>query len=340
MLRNPNAEPKPFVLIDIPSSEAPKRKPAVTHETFSDLTGRLELTFTVKSAYLFVGSGIYEFDPNRRNQMPDVWYTFYRRAGQICVPGTSVKGAIRALVEAISNSCVTQWRRKRRNKEYVRSNHHQPCEFKNETSLLCPACRLFGTTSYRGRVHFTDFLPQGEVELKIVKIGELWEPRRFDPGKRRFYEQKTFKAVGNLAPERGFRFVEAVREAAKFRGALLFENLSEEELGLVLHALGLQVEDGQVDTAFCPKLGGAKPRCFGSVDFRPIRLRLWSQGGDVKDLKDLLAPQEVQGKDLVPLLSRYLQACRDGGLLHEASWNALKKGFRPKSGEQCPQGVY
>jgi hypothetical protein len=108
MPRNPNAEPKPFVLIDIPSY-SPERKPATTHEKFAGLTGRLELTFTVVSEYLFVGSGAYEFDPNARGDRPDVWYTFYRRNGQLCVPGTSIKGAIRAIVEAISNSCVSQF---------------------------------------------------------------------------------------------------------------------------------------------------------------------------------------------------------------------------------------
>jgi CRISPR/Cas system CSM-associated protein Csm3 (group 7 of RAMP superfamily) len=99
MPRNPNAEPKPFVLIEIPS-RAPERKPATTHEKFAGLTGRLELTFTVVSEYLFVGSGAYGFDPNARGDRPDVWYTFYRCNGRLCVPGTSIKGAIRAIVES------------------------------------------------------------------------------------------------------------------------------------------------------------------------------------------------------------------------------------------------
>lgn len=329
MPRNPNAEPKPFVLVDIPS-ETPKRKRVVPHEKFTGLTGRLELTFTVVSEYLFVGSGAYEFDPNHGNRRPDVWYTFYRRNGELCVPGTSLKGAIRAIVEAISNSCVSQ----RHRKENVRSRDHQLCRFRDERSPLCPACRLFGTTGYRGRAHFTDFLLQGEVKPEIVKIGELWEPRRHDPAKRRFYEHKIFQAVGNPAPQQGFRFVEAVQKEATFHGALLFENVGEAELVLLLHALGWQVEDRRVIVVFAPKLGGAKPRCFGSVKFRPVRLRLW--GGD---MKGLLVPQEVQGDDMLQLLSRYLQACRNERLLHEPSWTALRKGFKPKN-ERCPREVY
>jgi CRISPR/Cas system CSM-associated protein Csm3 (group 7 of RAMP superfamily) len=327
MSRNPNAEPKPFVLVEIPKEE-PDRRPVTTHEKFAGLTGRLELSFTVISEYLFVGSGAYEFDPNHGNRRPDVWYTFYCRNGQICVPGTSLKGAIRAIVEAISNSCVSQ----RHRRENVRSSHHQPCRFRDERSPLCPACRLFGTTGYRGRVHFTDFLPQGEIKPEIVKIGELWEPKRYDPARRRFYERKSFQPLENHAPQQGFRFVEAVRKGAEFRGALLFENLSEAELGLLLHALGWQLEGERPQ--FAPKLGGAKPRCFGSVEFRPVRLRLRSGG-----LKGLLAPQEVQGKDMLPRLYQYLQACRDRKLLHVPSWDALKLGFQPKD-ERCPREVY
>jgi hypothetical protein len=144
MPRNPNIEPKPFALIPIPT-QAPDRKPVVTHEKFTGLTGRLELSFTVASEYLFVGSGAYEFDPNARGDRPDVWYTFYRRNGKLCVPGTSIKGAIRAIVEAISNSCVSQIRRF---KEQVQSQQHQPCRFEDEKS---PSALLAGFSGQPGK---------------------------------------------------------------------------------------------------------------------------------------------------------------------------------------------
>jgi CRISPR/Cas system CSM-associated protein Csm3 (group 7 of RAMP superfamily) len=332
MPRNPNAEPKPFVLIEIPS-RAPERKPATTHEKFAGLTGRLELTFTVVSEYLFVGSGAYGFDPNARGDRPDVWYTFYRCNGQICVPGTSIKGAIRAIVETISNSCVSQ----RHPRERISSPHHQPCRFQNEKSPLCPACRLFGAigrTGYRGRVHFSDFLPNGEVRSQIVKIGELWEPKRYDSTKRRFYESKSFQPTGDSRPQSGFRFVEAVRKETKFQGILMFENLGEAELGLLFHALGWAVEGERVIIAFAPKIGGAKPRCFGSVQFNPVRLRLW--GGN---WGGLLTPQIATGKEVLPFLSRCLQECRGSRLLHSESWEALRHGFQPRS-EPCPREVY
>jgi CRISPR/Cas system CSM-associated protein Csm3 (group 7 of RAMP superfamily) len=334
MPRNPNIEPKPFALIPI-STQAPDRKPVVTHEKFTGLTGRLELSFTVASEYLFVGSGAYEFDPNARGDRPDVWYTFYRRNGKLCVPGTSIKGAIRAIVEAISNSCVSQIRR---SKEEVQSKQHQPCRFDDEKSLLCPACRLFGATGktgYRGRVHFSDFLPESDVRPEIIKIGELWEPRRYDSTQRRFYERKRFQPVGNSRPQSGFRFVEAVPRGTKFRGTLTIENVSEAELGLVFYAFGWEMKNNQLTVVFVPKLGGAKPRCLGSASVSLARIRLWNL-----TRQGLFTRQEIVGQQLIEFSLRCLQECRERGLLHLASWNNAVREFASKTNPPCPGGLY
>jgi hypothetical protein len=183
-------------------------------------------------------------------------------------------------------------------------------------------------------VHFSDFLPNGEVRSQIVKIGELWEPRQHNPTKRRFYKSRSFQPTGDSRPQSGFRFVEAVRKETKFQGILMFENLSEAELGLLFHALGWAVEGERVIIAFAPKIGGAKPRCFGSVQFNPVRLRLW--GGN---WGGLLTPQIATGKEVLPFLSRCLQECRGSRLLHSESWEALRHGFQPRS-EPCPREVY
>ena len=140
----------------------------------------------------------------------------------------------------------------------MRSSQHQPCRFRNEKSRLCPACRLFGTSGYRGRVHFTDFLPQDKIKPVVVKIGELWKPKRFDPEKRRFYIHGSFQPSANSAPQRNYRFVEAVQKETKFRGSLIFENVSKAEFGLILHALGWQTknkENNKIILSFMPKLG-------------------------------------------------------------------------------------
>lgn len=318
-------EPKPFALVPIPK-EKPNRKDATTHERFKNLTGQMELVFTVVSEYLFVGSGGYEFDPNAKGDRPDIWHTFYRRNGQICVPGTSIKGAIRSILEAISNSCLPQSRRGERVHET-----HQPCRSQNE---LCPACRLFGTTGLRGRVCFTDSIPMGDVKTLKVKISELWEPKRWTNA-RRFYENKTFQPLPNQRPERNFRFVEAVPKETRFQTTLEFENLSEAELGLLFFALGFEPRDDGCVYAFAPKLGGAKPRCFGNVQFQPKRLRLWK----VDSIVALINPKEEKGEALINFIRLCLQACQQSDLLHKESWQAFVKAMQPKT-ESCPRGNY
>ncbi|MCS7263686.1 MAG: RAMP superfamily CRISPR-associated protein [Armatimonadetes bacterium] len=323
-------EPKPFVLVPIPKDE-PQRSRAMTFEKFSGLTGQMELEFKVVSEFLFVGSGGYEFDPNSRADQPDVWHTFYRRNGQICVPGTSLKGSIRAIVEAISNSCVLQTRRGER----VSSRSHQRCEFKSvEQSQICPACRLFGTTGLRGRVNFSDAIPTGNAKLQVEKIHELWEPKKWTNA-RRFYELKNFQPSPNRRPERNYRFVEAVPKETCFVTTLNFENLSHAELGLLLYALGLEPKDGRYTHAFTPKLGGAKPRCFGAVKFEPKRAKLLRYD----DWLAFLNPKILEGDELISFVQTCLQSCQNENLLHKDSWRTFVSGMKPKQ-EPCPRGNY
>ncbi|MFN3929342.1 MAG: RAMP superfamily CRISPR-associated protein, partial [Thermoflexus sp.] len=109
------------------------------------LSGRLELEIEVRSDYLYVGSGQIELFNNRGREQ--AYYAFARRDGQLIIPGTSIKGAVRSVVEAISNSCVKLITSRER-----LPPSHQPCD----EDALCPACRLFGVTGYRGRAHFAD----------------------------------------------------------------------------------------------------------------------------------------------------------------------------------------
>jgi len=328
-------EPKPFALVEIPSDE-PKRTQVTTHERFQGLTGKLELTLIVESEYLFVGSGGYEFNPNSKGDQPDVWHTFYRRNGQICIPGTTIKGAIRSIVEAISNSCVSLSRPHEVKLTQLDRAHSERC---NSLEKACPACRLFGFTGLRGRVSLEDAPVIGPDASEIIKIPEMWH---HDPKKiqkldkaRRFYENKKFMAPPNLRPDRGYWFVEAVPKGTQFRTILHFENMSQSELGLLFHSLGWQAGETGIKHAFTPKLGGAKPRCFGAVKFTPVRLQLWSGN----DFSVWLQPQVKQGEEMVHFVVECLKACMDSELIHRKSWENLVQALQPKN-ETCPRGIY
>ena len=325
------SEPAPFFWIAL--EKEPSRQPLdshALHDAFNGWTGWLDLEIEVYSDYLYVGSGQIDLVPGREQAR----YTFARRDGKLVIPATSIKGAVRSVFEAITNSCVSQ----RGRRERMRSTSHIACGLvrkgQERQKSLCPACRVFGTTGYRGRVHFSDAEPVGEIQTTTIKISDLWPPRRTQG--RKFYETKAFQKQ-DLRPQRNTRFLEVVPKDFKFRTALRFENLSEAELGALMRALGLapHTEDtSRVVYAFPLKLGGAKPRCLGSVYFRPKQVRIvaspqqsWVQG--------LLQPS---GKgQLVPTLATWLQ---DTALVDMEAWEKFRAYAQPKMDKSCPKGAY
>ncbi|GBD36203.1 hypothetical protein HRbin36_01324 [bacterium HR36] len=317
--------PKPFLWIPVPQ-QAPRKQAPVGLEVFRNLTGRLDLSLVVESAYFYVGSGAYEYKAGARPNEPEVWHTFARREGQLCIPGTSLKGAIRAFVELLSNSCVSQAGRQ----EFVPMSHKQCPESAGE---ICVACSLFGRTGWRGRIHFADATPAAEVRTQIVKINELWAPRRTQG--RKFYSGNQYKPLSNLQPERNHRFVEAVTKGGRFNTAIFFENVRAEELGLVCCALGWDVGDkGTLVTAYYPKIGGAKPRCFGMVRFASPVVNLWGVSSGS------LLPSRTQktGKDALDYIAQCIAACKKNGPLVLDAWKRLVEGLR--AGTACPEGLY
>jgi len=307
-------EPKPFTYVDL--ADLPRKSRYVTQNSFlkNHLTGSLELVFEVVSDYFFVGSGGYDYSDQKKL----VYYTFMRSGDQIVVPGSSIKGAVRSVAEAISNSCL---RVISRNETGFRPRTHQDCNFevgKNET--LCPCCGLFGTTGYAGRVNFSD-APPIEHELEIVKIFELFGPRIIKR-KRKFYQNKQFNPVGNLRPEKNYRFVEAAKKGSRFKTNVRFFNITKDEFSLLLHAMGLN-QDYQI------KLGGAKPRCFGTVKFIPTRLL-------ILDEENPLKYEEKEGEDLSRFLSESLKS---KGLILGNLLDQFRRGVAWLE-EPCPKEVY
>lgn len=323
--RQPPPPPKPFIWLPLPQ-QAPRKHSPTGLEVFRERTGRLDVSFVVESAYLYVGSGGYDFKPNAKQTEPDVWYTFYRRAGQLCVPGTSLKGAIRSIVEAISNSCVSQ----SGSNEYLRPTHTR-CPVND--NQVCISCSLFGRTGWRGRVHFADATPAQKIETKVVKISDLWPPRNTQG--RKFYAGGQFQSLGNLTPEGNHRFVEGVVKGSRLNTSIYFENVTSEELGLVFCALGWDVDaQGQLVNAFYPRVGGAKPRCFGIVRFTAPIVTLW--GLQKSQLQ--LTREKKTGKDALAFVAECIAQCKKSSYFMADAWQLLLEGF--KKPDPCPQELY
>lgn len=335
MARRPEPEPKPFFWVSL--DEPPQKDRPVFHEKFEGWTGHLVWEIEVLSDYLYVGSGNLDLV-----RLPDgheqARYAFARRDGKLVIPATSIKGAVRVVFEAITNSCVSQ-RHRRENRRL--SIAHMACgqvrKGKEEKAKLCPACRVFGTTGYRGRVHFSDAVPVGDVRTETIKISDLWPPRQVRKA-RKFYQTKAFQRQ-DLHPRKNTRFLEVVPKGSRFCTTLYFENLSGAEMGALMWALGLGLHSSKPNTivyAFPLKLGGAKPRCLGSVRFHPRSVFIQTAPStDADDLwQRFLQPAPGGGKNLL------LQWLQSEALLDEEAWQQFRAEAQPQTDEACPREVY
>jgi len=303
-------ESKPFAYLPFVSFEEYEGnlKEYTKQDKFSSdlISGRLEIRLTVISEYLFVGSGLFDFKGDK------VYHSFYRLNDKIVIPGSSIKGGVRSFLEAISGSCSAVEKRVKKIK----------CEFKEPDKLkLCPACRIFGTTGYAGRIRVSDALPVNDLkEGVIVKIGELFQPR-INKGMRKFYQQKRFHPFRDDRPERNTRFVEAVKKNEEFMFHIDFSNLREEEISLFLYAMGVYQD-------YFIKVGGAKPRCFGTVKFIPQTIKLIGQTN--------LTSGMFEDANLEKTINSWMNNKK---LMKEDILNQYKKEIA-KEEESCPQRGY
>ncbi|MBC7226532.1 MAG: hypothetical protein H5T61_04805 [Thermoflexales bacterium] len=330
---------KPFFWVPL-SKQGPERDSPLTHDRFRDWSGRLELEIEVVSEYLYVGSGNFElFNLRGREQ---AYYAFARRDGQLVIPGTSIKGAVRSVVEAISNSCVRivagpTHERGKIIKPDERPLFEKRAKFGNwagckSTEELCPACRMFGATGYRGRVHFSDAVPVDDVQTTTIKIADLWPPRLFK--ERKFYQTKSFQQR-DMTLDENYRFLEVVPQGTRFRIVLFFENTTTAEMGLLVRALGLDrhpQEEGKIICAFPIKIGGAKPYCLGSVCLIPKYLLTLSKRNLFQSL--------LKGGEQQDIEAQVLEWLDDKSLLDQEAWAEFQKGARPQRDIPCPKEVY
>lgn len=318
---NDSPEPKPYELIDLPVGGKIKRQMPIGHEQFHQgtLTGQLHLQVEALSP-VHVASGLME---RRRDRNYPLVKTLLRVGNTPVIPGSSVKGGVRSVIEAITKSCV----RITRTRDLPRDM--KGCERKER---LCLACRMFGAQDFQGLVQFADLKLTGNANraIRIETVPAFYRPRsgeavyyRQDRGRRvvrgrKFYQHGSEQAPGNTP-------IEMCKVGSQFTGTLNFTNLSREQLGLLLVALGQSA-----DYPLYLKLGGAKPACYGSLQIEIEQLTIDNPQARYSswDTPD------------VPLrhFADYLPAARD--LLLEKQLTQLTQTLRWPNERSCPSDNY
>lgn len=270
--QSPPSTEKPYVLIPF-AADRPRQSQPDGHNALNSrkLTGYMDLLLVARRP-VQVASGA--LDVRRTGQGEEIvalQSTVAERKADGSVqraavlPGSSLKGALRSLVEAISPSCVAV------SSGATRFAIPRPLSRCAQVERLCPACRLFGMSgaghdNYLGQVSIEDaHLVAGQGGLALVRTPLLWAPARGRGGLPQRY-LKGREAAGRKVyfpskPATGLDTRVVFKTGSVLRTRLHFENLTEGELGLLMSALGLHP-----DHRFLPKLGAGKPVGLGSVE--------------------------------------------------------------------------
>jgi len=246
--------PYNFVLSDRPMGrDAPN-----THECFRGYSGLITCRLETRSP-------IFTPAPAQRAAGSAAELRFFRIDNRPALPGSSLKGMIRSLTEAIANGCSPFY-----------SREHPTCRSRDS---LCPTCRLFGYLNgnevHAGQLCISDARAEGEYQFgQRITLKELSSPKRRhhafyeqaarERGRKFYYHQRHVRQVDDI-PTESRPTHRNVRIEPLLSGVFCFTvrywNTSAIELGLLLHSL-------ELPEGLYHKFGMAKPLGLGTVQIR------------------------------------------------------------------------
>jgi hypothetical protein len=328
---------KPYDFVPFPKGRPDRKKGAGQDKLDARLlSGTLELTLhTLTPVHVglgysdFIKAGNQEYLAALQASKPVREADAVRR--RYLIPGSSLKGAVRSLVEAITRSCIriTQ----SRHRPYIPQGYGG-CMSVND---LCIACRLFGAQDYQGHVSFEDAVaPKGSLVLLGTPL--LWTPARGGRGLPPRYLQgnqaRGRKFYRHARPPSGADPRACIKSDAELPLRIHFLNLSEAELGVLFTALGQHP-----DHPFPIKLGGGKPVGLGSVQVVCQRITLLQGVDALKATGRLGQAKTLAGDDLNDFLTQCANAADeliDGDALGELESILGEAGLR----ETAPADPY
>ncbi|MEW6417932.1 MAG: type III-E CRISPR-associated gRAMP effector Cas7-11 [Nitrospirota bacterium] len=205
--------------------------------------------------------------------------------------------------------------------------------FRRHPNGLCPACRLFGTTHYKGRVRFGFaelqeepkwLMDEDENGNRCITLPLLEKPRPTwsmpeekseVPGRKFYVHHNGWEKIKEdflkgdadyLRKTENNRTVEPLAEGNEFKFDVFFENLEEWELGLLLYSL--ELEDG-----LAHKIGMGKASGFGSVKIEVDKISQREKGEKACLWKDVTGEKDKylqSGLDKL-LSSSWFGSCRE-----------------------------
>lgn len=211
-----------------------------------NLEGSIPITIKTLTP-IHISSGKYKTNDNK-----SLYKEFIRVNEDIIIPGTSFKGCIRNIAEAVSYSCLNSRGLK----------FDLPPNKKHSKEKRCIICDMFGTMGFKSKIVVSDFkLISGKTE--IISLPESYKPRPdtdFYINEKKIYKGYKFYKHGIIGVQRRGKIpYEFIIDGSEFQGEIRFKRLTEKQLELLCFSMGLSGD-------FEPKIGYGKAHYYGSIE--------------------------------------------------------------------------
>ncbi|KPQ33077.1 MAG: subtype III-B CRISPR-assocaited RAMP protein [Phormidesmis priestleyi Ana] len=324
---------KPYELVSFPRKRPALKAPVGHHRyTKTDYHGKLYLSLRVKTA-LHVSTGITAMGSDVASRVPLIKTMTQGHSNQLVIQGSSLKGCVRAIYEAITNSTLAVVSNRYRQQM---PSDRLPCRKKDS---LCPASQVFGALDWQGLVHFTDARCM-QAKSATGFMPSLYQPR---PERKAYFEENG-KAAGRKfyhhareaidGGNRGTPVQQAGTEYG-FKTELQFLNLSQAQLGTLLISLG---QDADYPMAL--KLGGGKPVGLGTVEVTVTEAEVSQNVRDRYTQYEIPEAAKLKGDALAAFIQDGVKAAHREKLVEEDQLSQLHDVLKWPTSREAPTGMY
>ena len=324
--------PKPYDFVSFPQERPNLQRPFGHHKYDQNrLHGTIYLTLKVQTS-LHISTGAVVLGSDIGSKISLLKTMIQGVDAKLSIQGSSLKGCIRSVYEAITNSTLGAITSKYKEKI---PTERLPCKNKEK---LCPASRVFGALDWQGLLDFNDANCE-RIGFSTGFMPSLYAPRPncdayYQRGKlagRKFYYNMS-KAI-----EKGQRDGISVQQAGKeytFKTQVTFKNLLPEELGTLLIILG---QDKKYPMAL--KVGGGKPIGMGTMTVNVDKI---NQPQNLKQRYSSYQASEdddLTGDKLQQFIQKQIQVAHLQ-LIQKEQLEQLAAILRYPNDRQAPSGMY
>ncbi len=324
----------PYDFVPIDTAYPPERRRPVWHNALTPdeahpgklYSGYLYLYIKAETPIFIRHADSSMQDPDRPGEH------IYNKDGYYIIPGTSIKGMLRTVVETLCRGCLTVI-----NRDSPIPGSFAPCD--NNMSL-CISCRLFGMMQrqrqaevFLGKVNIGDAVayvhdPDYHESLYTAVLDApkprhrafyLDEQGRFIAGRKFYFHNEKLLTEKRLIPipDRGTyrnQYIQPLAVGTDFSSRIDFTNLEADEFAALLFATQLQADMRH-------KIGYGKPIGLGSVQLNVTDLQLVDYANRYKTFRSGRGISYYKGDPLYELLDGQMTSI---GPQINAAWNRFK----------------